>query len=176
MMPKKPRSSCPICLKVIDAPPSRKRICCSKKCSGRRKSGSKNTLYKGTSERRNCVVCGVSFTTYKRKDEKRERKYCSLDCAYKNREKEKSLFWRGGITPKTKIRLLSREWGIISKSIRTRDGKKCTKCGKSEVLLDVHHVIPYRISRNDSAENLITLCRSCHRKEEHNFCRSEKWN
>jgi 5-methylcytosine-specific restriction endonuclease McrA len=33
-------------------------------------------------------------------------------------------------------------------------------------ILNVHHKIPYRYSKSHALENLITLCRSCHSKEE----------
>lgn len=55
------------------------------------------------------------------------------------------------------------EW---AKQVRERDGE-CKKCGKKEYL-HAHHIIPW----NDSIEkrfdlaNGITLCRSCHKKEE----------
>lgn len=31
---------------------------------------------------------------------------------------------------------------------------------------DVHHIIPFRISRSHSLDNLICLCKPCHSKEE----------
>ena len=59
--------------------------------------------------------------------------------------------------------------GHIKKCLE-RDSGKCQKCGKNNVLLDVHHKIPYRcfINRKDAhhIDNLITLCRKCHFIEE----------
>lgn len=56
-------------------------------------------------------------------------------------------------------------WMKIAQSIRERD-QVCQKCGKTPRdngrALDVHHKIPARISRDNSPENLIALCMSCH--------------
>ena len=60
-------------------------------------------------------------------------------------------------------------WLARAKEIRKRD-KVCQHCGmtprKNGRALDVHHTIPYRISKDNSPDNLITLCRSCHSKED----------
>ncbi len=37
----------------------------------------------------------------------------------------------------------------------------CRLCGTSRNL-DIHHVVPRRIKRDDSPANLICLCRDCH--------------
>lgn len=56
-------------------------------------------------------------------------------------------------------------WESIKRSIRARD-KVCNECGKTPEqngrALDVHHIIPFRISGDNSPENLRALCRSCH--------------
>jgi 5-methylcytosine-specific restriction endonuclease McrA len=45
-----------------------------------------------------------------------------------------------------------------------RDSYKCRRCGRGGVIVKpcVHHVIPYRISKSHSLENLICLCKKCH--------------
>jgi len=53
-----------------------------------------------------------------------------------------------------------------------RDGFKCQDCGRSNVALDIHHLVNshYRLelgarngeSPHNAASNLIALCRSCH--------------
>lgn len=57
------------------------------------------------------------------------------------------------------------QWPAISKAIRDRD-KVCQHCGKTpeqnSASLDVHHIVPVRVRRDHSPENLIALCRSCH--------------
>lgn len=62
----------------------------------------------------------------------------------------------------------------ISKKVRQRDNYICQKCNKPETkeeTHDVHHIIPKRISKDDSLENLITLCKSCHKKEDNKYLR-----
>ena len=54
-----------------------------------------------------------------------------------------------------------KEWQRLSKRIRQRDSHECCCCLSKE-RLDVHHIIPYNITKDDSSENLLTLCRSCH--------------
>ena len=74
--------------------------------------------------------------------------------------------YTGFIHRKYKIKAL--EWLAIRNLILERDLFKCQDCGKNhhENILDVHHKIPFRISQDNSLNNLITLCRSCHMKEE----------
>lgn len=67
-----------------------------------------------------------------------------------------------------KYKIMAIEWLAIRQIILERDLFTCQSCGKNhhETLLDVHHKIPFRISEDNSLRNLITLCRSCHMKEE----------
>lgn len=50
--------------------------------------------------------------------------------------------------------------------ILQRDNESCTECGKSNLPLEVHHIIPVSEGGLDSLQNLRALCRSCHRKIE----------
>lgn len=74
--------------------------------------------------------------------------------------------YTGFIHPRYKIKSI--EWLAIRQLILERDLFKCQDCGKThhEVILDVHHKIPFKISGDNSPENLITLCRKCHIEEE----------
>jgi hypothetical protein len=58
------------------------------------------------------------------------------------------------------------EWKKLAQEIRKRDNFTCQLCGKKGAT-DVHHIIPRRIKIDNSPDNLITLCRSCHGKVEH---------
>jgi 5-methylcytosine-specific restriction endonuclease McrA len=60
------------------------------------------------------------------------------------------------------------EWKKKSWSIFLRDGCHCRKCHISltKHQYNVHHIIPYVISNDNSDDNLITLCIRCHAKEE----------
>jgi hypothetical protein len=54
-------------------------------------------------------------------------------------------------------------WKKKSRGIFLRDKKKCQKCGYEMVRkYQCHHIIPYKISKNNSDDNLITLCVKCH--------------
>jgi 5-methylcytosine-specific restriction endonuclease McrA len=62
------------------------------------------------------------------------------------------------------------DWNKIRRLVYERGYFLCQQCGKNEKEnakgLDVHHKIPFLISRNNSIENLISLCRRCHMVEE----------
>lgn len=65
------------------------------------------------------------------------------------------------------------QWLLIRNLILERDLFKCKCCGKThhETILDIHHKIPYGISKDNSPKNLITLCRSCHKKADWEYLR-----
>lgn len=55
-----------------------------------------------------------------------------------------------------------------------RDFAKCRKCGKDCSIdgdFDIHHIIPFKKSRDDSIINLITLCARCHKKADNQYLR-----
>ena len=45
-----------------------------------------------------------------------------------------------------------------------RDGYQCTQCEKKKVLFDAHHILWKEHGGKDTIENLITLCKQCHKK------------
>jgi predicted HNH restriction endonuclease len=61
----------------------------------------------------------------------------------------------------------------VRRKVRSRD-EVCQKCGSdgSDRLLDVHHIDPIRTFEKpeeaNTMDNLILLCRSCHRAVEEN--------
>ena len=69
--------------------------------------------------------------------------------------------WKGGTT-KHKQRLGLYEWKNKTKTVYERDNWECQNCGKHGGKLQCHHIIPWRISKCDDMENLITLCIPCH--------------
>ena len=85
-------------------------------------------------------------------------------------EGEKSFFWKGGIS----FEPYPIGWtNGLKESIRKRDNYVCQLCGihQDELKgwyrkLDIHH-IDYD-KNNLDPNNLISLCRSCHRKTNHN--------
>lgn len=82
----------------------------------------------------------------------------------------KSNFWKGGITPESQKRMNTIGWNIIRKKIYARDNWTCQICKKHcHSDIQCHHIIPYRITKDDTESNLITLCVSCHIKEERKY-------
>lgn len=73
----------------------------------------------------------------------------------------KSPNWRGG-----KSKYSSIMWNEdFLKSIRKRDFCKCQICETKNRILDIHHI---DLNKSNSVhKNLITLCRSCHKKVHH---------
>ena len=65
------------------------------------------------------------------------------------------------------------EWEAVRRQVRARDGYRCRVCGAPEPpghAHDVHHLRPLRAFRDPAEahalENLITVCRRCHRRLE----------
>lgn len=54
----------------------------------------------------------------------------------------------------------------LRKAAILRDGCKCKECGKSNCVLEVHHIKPKRLNGSNTLGNLITLCSKCHQKTE----------
>ncbi len=64
------------------------------------------------------------------------------------------------------------DWPRLRDAIRARDGYRCQVCGAPETdrAHDVHHITPFRLfsspAEANRPENLVTLCRACHRRAE----------
>lgn len=54
----------------------------------------------------------------------------------------------------------------IRKAVILRDNCKCKECGKSNCMLEVHHIVPKKMNGKNNLGNLITLCSECHQKTE----------
>jgi len=188
---------CLICGEVFFVRPKRiKAKFCSKKCQGKYYSGKNNYFYgkkmirspemieairkkmvglnnpnwKGGKKLKNtCKQCDKIFFTHP----SRSRSLCSLLCMgswqSENRRGENHPSWQGGLTPKVLERVNSREWKTLRLKIYKRDNYTCQKCGKKNIRLSAHHIIPFQYSLCDKSFNLITLCQSCHGKEEFLF-------
>lgn len=85
--------------------------------------------------------------------------------------KEKHPNWRGGTS---EICWRGTGWKKARKAARDRDNNTCQICGKTAQQqgrnMDVHHRISYfsfdSAEQANALENLVCLCRSCHRKVE----------
>lgn len=70
-----------------------------------------------------------------------------------------SASWRGGDNhPKDRR---GRGWRSIRAQARRRDGECCWNCSGTH-RLEVHHIVPWNLTHDNSLENLITLCYDCH--------------
>ena len=146
---------------------SARRKYCSIKC--RIKGHAKRMFGKdlGGSITKNCVYCGKEFSYFK--SSKLNRECCSDSCRHELHSKKISgknhPMWVGGTKGYRGC-----DWRMIRIKVLERDSHKCTDCGTTK-RLDIHHKKPYRISKDNSLKNLITLCRSCHIKEERRLCK-----
>lgn len=105
-----------------------------------------------------CLQCGKSFYNDTRR---KTPQFCSREC--------KNLYIRGPRHPLWVEIRPERDygagWSDLAEAIRQRDGYRCQRCGakQGDRQLDVHHVLPYRITKNNHPDNLITLCAACHK-------------
>lgn len=66
---------------------------------------------------------------------------------------------------KQRTKFYTEDWDKIRKNVYTRDGYRCAICGKKGKL-HAHHIIPVKISKDNSMSNLISLCNKHHRQLE----------
>jgi len=143
---------CELCGRAL---PTGRRKWCSKRCNDRARSVVPTRPF-------TCEACGATVLVPKRK--LASRKYCSLSCSTKAQNAArigaKNGRWRGGVALN-----YGAGWKATKERIRLRDGV-CRHCGKTPAsngrALDVHHIEPFRFSRDHSDDNLVALCRSCH--------------
>ncbi len=134
-----------------------------------------------------CVGCNNEFDS-----RKIDRKYCCWNCYTKhtdysrnkgmhwNLSEEQRLkhcgdnnaSWKGGISKLP----YGKDWTeIIRSKVKSRDNYTCQMCGinknESKYLLVVHHKDENKL--NNSIDNLVTLCSSCHSKL--HWCRDSEF-
>lgn len=82
-------------------------------------------------------------------------------------KKEKSNFWKGGITPEIMALRNTFDYKIARRACLKRDHYACRYCGKKEKGLHVHHIKPFSKypKLRENLNNLLTLCAECHRNE-----------
>jgi 5-methylcytosine-specific restriction endonuclease McrA len=143
--------------------------------------------------KKNCITCGVLFSTYNR-----EQKLCSRTCRtntnLKKEKVSKTCEYCGKdflVHPyrqdtakfcSRKCRNIDNLTGRVGElNANYKDGafsyrrflkEECERCGSTDSLI-IHHVDENR--RNNKPDNLETLCRSCHSKE-HNIVANTKHN
>jgi hypothetical protein len=75
-----------------------------------------------------------------------------------SRRGENHPMWHGG---SSQNRFRGYDWPSIRLDIYKRDGYRCQICHSNRNLV-CHHIVPYRLTKNNDYNNLITLCKSCH--------------
>jgi len=119
-------------------------------------------------EIRECKVCGEKFYTNPTED----KKYCSNECWLSTKKFKESCVkgenhpnWKGGISKEP----YGKKWTKkLREKVRKRDNYECQFCGLTQAehyaiyneKLHVHHIDKNK--KNNSSDNLITLCHSCH--------------
>jgi len=118
-----------------------------------------------------CARCGKLIEKTPRKVT--ERNYCSRTCAAADHgatfRGEKHPGWRGGM-----LSGRGPSWPVARAKAIKDAGERCADCGMTRKEhraeygkdLHVHHRSPYRLSLDNSQDNLIVLCIPCHTKEE----------
>jgi len=149
------KKQCVVCEKEYTVKQSEKESkVCSQKCNGQ-------LLILKAKEIRNCLVCDEEFVATK----SRVQRYCSRECsslAHSTRMIGTSNpnYVDGNGSSRHPVEFNKR----LKRKIRERDGYFCQLCGTREEdygkNLDVHH-IDYD-KTNNSEDNLIALCNSCH--------------
>lgn len=102
-----------------------------------------------------CFNCGKEFSPIFPSMVKRykDKPACSRQCAGE-------LKRTGGA--KKRPDLATAEWARIRAEVIERDDYRCKRCGTGNNLT-VHHITKYDICKEHKHDNLITLCKSCHK-------------
>lgn len=125
---------------------------CSRDCSN--KSDMNRTIQE-------CGNCGNEYEVKRSQIKHRGSSYCCWECYTEGRTMENINY--GAI------------WQRKRKQALVRDDYQCQHCGIGESEIghspDVHHIVGVRLFQNIRAahilSNLITLCKSCHKKAEY---------
>lgn len=174
--------TCQYCGEVNETTPSdaERANYCDKECMAadysEKMSGDGNPMWNGGFDEITCEWCGETAEFVPAEAE--VRRFCSARC-YKDWLSEERAGdawigednpgWKGGVTRDARY---GRNWKQQRKKALERDGYECLLCGTSEDL-NVHHKTPIRTFDKSTdgwwrlandLDNLITLCRSCHKK------------
>lgn len=150
---------------------------CSRECKNRGETGENHHRWSGGDISRECAICGKEVKRALNHLDNYDHAFCSDNCQYEWMEQNYSgsdhPSWKGGVKHG-----YPGNWKKIRQEVRERDNYECRACGISQnehlelrgFKLDVHHVVPVREFDDPvdahSKGNLVTACRSCHRKYE----------
>jgi len=133
---------------------------CSRKCYNIHLTtlkGEKNKLYNRIDSK--CDFCKKEIKIIPAKFKAYKKHFCSNECRYNfhigRYAQEKNPFWKGG-------HIKSRGNFNTIKSLFFKKKQFCAICGTFKSI-HIHHIIPYRCTKDNSKSNLIPLCRKHHR-------------
>lgn len=113
---------------------------CSKPCADLSK-----TVYK--KEKRSCLQCSNIFDYSNKPKSNNSGHFCSLKCRDKSYLKPDKFIRSGWKGPRNRF---------------LKNGNNfCFKCYSSNNL-QVHHLIPHYLTKDNNDSNLVTLCKNCH--------------
>ena len=141
-----------------------------------------------------CEFCHNKFMADSRELNRGNAKFCSLSCAAKSRNKNKSLKHCKcivcnneflSINPKAKYcsnkckgrhyrQLIATEQNGTRKLQKILLTLPCANCGWNIGPRDVHHILPACKGGKNEMDNLITLCPNCHRLAHRNLLSEDK--
>jgi len=128
---------------------------------------SKNCMFKAKTRKLkfNCERCGEEFFQFKSLARRGIGvRFCSPECWYS------TIVGKGNPNYKHGKRLAPHNfsnWKKIRKMVLFRDRFSCRVCGSHSNLV-VHHIVPCRVEVSNKLDDLITVCRGCHRTVEGN--------
>lgn len=114
---------------------------CSKDCADNHKR-----VYK--KEVRHCKQCSNEFVYSDKPNSNTAGNFCSLKCRDESYLKP-DKFSRSG-------------WNTARNKFLKAGNNFCFKCHTNENL-EVHHLVPHHLTKDNSDKNLVTLCESCHK-------------
>lgn len=138
------RSVCAGCGMEFFTTPSAQQRYCTRAC-----------MHQAKRVQRVCAHCGRGFEVARSVVSGRTNsvgRYCSRTCYHRQLCRTERVSGRGS------------RWGRIRREAIRRTSF-CALCGTMR-RLDVHHIVPYRLTHDNSPGNLIPLCKKCHKKAE----------
>lgn len=118
-----------------------------------------------------CSRCGETLLRTPFEVERRSEHFCDDECRgewlSENRTGPDAPNWQGGVT-----RVFGSRWPQLREMALRRD-EHCQYCDSdgTDTYLDVHHIVPRRefddVNDANTLENVVVLCRSCHKRAEH---------
>lgn len=117
-----------------------------------------------------CENCGevTEKTDYKYRNA--DIHFCSIECRDEYQQGENHPSWTSGAWLLKTLRrhVGDFRWRDRYEHLDAEDPLRCVMCGVTEEeidreLLDTHHIVPVMAGGSNSPDNLMILCRSCHR-------------